>query len=92
MPSYASCLLFELHQFNGTFHVELYYKHERGEDKVPLQPLFIPNCGQKCPLNKLYEIYQDIIPKEDFDTECSLPFAFSPQYDPNSSKGGTAGK
>lgn len=92
MPPYASCLLFELHEINGTFYVELYYKQERGEDKVPLQPLFIPNCGQKCPLSKLYEIYGDIIPTEDFDTECRLPSALPLQRDAKSGSGLTAGE
>lgn len=92
MPSYAACLFFELHQFNGTYHVELYYKQERGEDKVPLQPLFIPNCGEKCPLSKLYELYQEILPTEDFDTECRLPTALPLQRSTNSAGGLTAGK
>lgn len=92
MPSYAACLFFELHQNNGTYHVELYYKQERGEDKVKLQPLFIPNCGQKCPLSKLYEIYQDILPTEDFDTECRLPTALPLQLNINSAGGLTACK
>lgn len=62
----------ELHQSNGTFHIEIYYKRDRGDDKVPLQPLIIPNCGNKCPLHKLNEIYQDILPTKDFETECRL--------------------
>lgn len=90
MPPYSAAIMFELHQINGTFHVELYYKQERGEDLVPLQPLLIPYCGQKCPLNKLYEIYRDIIPTEDFDTECRLSSTL--QLGPMSSSGVTAGK
>lgn len=66
-------MFFELHKFNGTFHVEIYYKHSRGEDVEPLEPLSVPNCGQRCPLEKLYEVYRDVIPTEDFDTECRLP-------------------
>lgn len=85
-------MFFELHQFNGVYHVEIYYKRDRGEDKVPLQPLFIPNCGQKCPLNKFYEIYQDILPTEDFDTECRLPFAYSLLSEIESINGGASGK
>lgn len=73
VPIFASAMFFELHKFNGTFHVEIYYKSYRGEDKVPLEPLSIPNCGTRCPLEKFYEIYQDVIPTEDFDTECRLP-------------------
>lgn len=92
MPTYASCLLFELHQLNGTFHVELYYKRERGDDKVPLEPLEIPNCGKKCPLDKLYEVYKDIIPTEDFDTECRLPTTFSLPHNTKPGSGANAGK
>lgn len=66
-------MFFELHKFNGTFHVEIYYKRSRGEDKVPLEPLSIPQCGKKCPLERFYELYRDVIPTEDFDTECRLP-------------------
>lgn len=73
IPIYASSVFFELHKFNGSFHVEIYYKRDRGEDEVPLKPLFIPNCGEKCPLEKLYEIYNDILPTQDFETECRLP-------------------
>lgn len=92
MPPYSSALMFELHQINETFHVELYYKQDRGEDKVPLEPLFFPNCGQKCPLHQLYEIYRDIIPIEDFDTECRLSSASTLQLDTKFSSGVTAGK
>lgn len=94
MPPYASCLLFELHQINGTFHIELYYKQDRGNDKVPLQPLSIPNCGNnnKCPLSKLYEIYRDILPTEDFDTECRLPSTLPLQHNTKSASVLTAGK
>lgn len=92
MPTYASCLLFELHQLNGTFYVELYYKRDRGEDEVPLEPLVIPNCGKSCPLSKFYEIYEDIIPTEDFDTECRLPSTISLSYDTKSTSGVTASK
>lgn len=66
-------MFFELHKSNDEYHVEIYYKSYRGEDPVPLEPLSIPNCGKKCPLEKLYEIYKDILPTEDFDTECHVP-------------------
>lgn len=73
IPQYGSCIFFELHKFNGTFHIEIYYKRYRGEDLEPLEPLSIPNCGKKCPLDRLYKIYRDILPTGDFDTECRLP-------------------
>lgn len=62
--------------------MEIYYKMEPGEDKLPLEPLYIPNCGQRCPLNKIFEMYQDILPTEDFDTECRLQSTFtSPKFE-----------
>lgn len=81
MPPYSACLFLELHHFNGTFHIEIFYKRDRGEENVSLQPIVIPNCGRKCPLSKLNDIYRDVIPTGDFETECRLP---SPINDSNS--------
>lgn len=68
--------MIELHKSNGIFHVEIFYKKNRGEDAEPLEPLTIPNCGKQCPIEKFFEIYEDIIPTDDFETECrSLEFA-----------------
>lgn len=73
MPGYTSCVFLELHDVNGNFHVEIYYKRDHGEDKKPLEPLYIPNCGTKCPLYRLYEIYKDVIPSDEYDVECRIP-------------------
>ncbi|XP_031621877.1 lysosomal acid phosphatase-like [Contarinia nasturtii] len=70
-PTYSSSLFFELHKTGDKFHIEIYYKHERGNDKVPLKPLNI-RCGIKCSLDAFYGAYNDIIPTKDFDTECKL--------------------
>lgn len=32
----------------------------------------IPNCGSKCPLNKWYEQYKDILPTRSYEEECQL--------------------
>lgn len=69
IPSYSSSIFFELHKFNGSFYVDIFYKPF--EDTEPTK-LFIPNCDEKCPLNKIYELYRDIIPTEDFNTECRI--------------------
>lgn len=37
-----------------------------------LPPLNITGCGTKCPLDKFYQLFDDIIPKQDFETECKL--------------------
>lgn len=48
--------------------MEIYYKREHSDDRARLEPLDMPNCGQKCPLDKLFELYQDDLPTEDFET------------------------
>lgn len=72
IPPYASCLFFELHESQDVYHIEIFYKRNRGEDVQPLEPLYIPNCGKKCSLSKFYKIYKNIIPTEDIHTECSV--------------------
>lgn len=72
--------------------MEIYYRNYHGNDKTALKPLFIPNCGQKCPLNKLFEIYQDVIPTKDFDTECRLPQDIHKQISSSNLNTGKTGK
>ncbi|XP_031617001.1 prostatic acid phosphatase-like [Contarinia nasturtii] len=69
IPPYSSCVFFELHRNKGKYHIEVYYKRDRGVDKRPLQPLRL-RCGPKCPLNEFYDKYNDIIPTKSFDEEC----------------------
>lgn len=39
-----------------------------GEDPA----LMIPDCGTKCPLEKLYELYKDWLPTQSSEKECKL--------------------
>ncbi|XP_031617280.1 prostatic acid phosphatase-like isoform X2 [Contarinia nasturtii] len=71
IPPYSSCVFFELHKTGENYHIEIYYKKERGADKRPLQPLKL-RCGTMCPLNEFYKAYNDILPTGDYDTECKL--------------------
>lgn len=34
--------------------------------------LNIPNCGIKCPLDKWYELYENVMPTQSFIEECKL--------------------
>lgn len=34
--------------------------------------LNIPNCGEQCPLFKLYKLYDDVLPRESYEEECEL--------------------
>lgn len=47
--------------------VQIFYKNTTEDPRA----MYIPNCGISCPLEKLYRIYNDIIPGN-FDEECRL--------------------
>lgn len=65
MPPYASSVLFELHETNGTHTLKIFYKKT---DEADL--LDVPNCGKSCPLDKFQIIYNDIIPTKSYSEEC----------------------
>ncbi|XP_053680099.1 prostatic acid phosphatase [Anopheles nili] len=68
-PPFAACVMFELRQPSdgGQSYVQIFYKNTTAE---PLQ-LVIPGCGSSCSLDKMFEIYDSILPK-DWDSECQL--------------------
>ncbi|XP_031636521.1 uncharacterized protein LOC116349294 [Contarinia nasturtii] len=66
IPPYASSLLCELYKSNDSFYIQLFYRKSNEENPTPLN---IPNCGTKCPIDKFYELFDDILPT-DFETEC----------------------
>ncbi|XP_054734328.1 prostatic acid phosphatase [Anastrepha obliqua] len=67
-PGYTACLLFELRldEHNKPF-VSIFYKNTTTEATL----LSIPKCGVACPLEQLFEIYQDILPAN-WEQECKL--------------------
>lgn len=67
LPSYASSVHIELYQNDKNEHyVQLFYRNH--EEEI-LPPITIPNCGTKCPLQRMYEIYSELIPG-DYHSEC----------------------
>ncbi|XP_031627358.1 testicular acid phosphatase homolog [Contarinia nasturtii] len=71
VPPFASSVHLELYKNGEQEHyIQIFY---RKSDEEVLLPLNIPNCGEKCSLNQLYKLYNDIIPDRDHDTECRLP-------------------
>lgn len=71
LPPFASCVMFELHRINREYFIQIFYKKKPSK---PAMPLFIPNCGVNCPLEKFRRIYQSLIPTGDYDTECALKY------------------
>ncbi|XP_053698567.1 prostatic acid phosphatase-like [Sabethes cyaneus] len=67
-PPFAACLLFELRaSSSGVPYVSIYYRDSAAEP----EPLYIPRCGKHCPLQKLIELYQHLLPNH-WDQECLL--------------------
>lgn len=69
LPPYASCLLFELYEANANHYIQIFYKKST---EVDIPALRIPNCGYKCPLEKVFELYDGILPTQSYDKECEL--------------------
>lgn len=69
-PPYTASILFELYKSTANgYYIQLFYKNSTNENLVPLN---IPNCGQKCSLEKFRRIYEEIIPINGFENECKL--------------------
>lgn len=65
----AASLHFELYKNNeSAYYVQIFLR--KYEEEYPIA-MNIPGCGEKCPLNQLYKLIEDIIPG-DFDTECEV--------------------
>lgn len=69
IPPFTACLFFELYKTNASYYVQIFYKNSI-DTNIPA--LTIPNCGTKCPLDKLYKLYEDILPTRSFNEECKL--------------------
>lgn len=59
----------ELYEHNDDPYVQIFY---RNTTETNIKPLEVPNCGTKCPLSKIYDLYDDILPTGSFDEESSL--------------------
>lgn len=66
----AACLMFELHELNGQYYIKIWYKKSPTSNKREL--LEIPDCGYLCPLDKMYDLYANILPTVDYYTACKI--------------------
>lgn len=64
MPTYSTCIFFELYKNKTDYYFQVFYRNTTTAANVPA--LIIPNaeCGRKCSLEKWFEVYKDILPKE----------------------------
>lgn len=65
-PPYAATILLEMRKHKKQALISVYYKTS---NEIP-RPIEIPGCGIQCPLAKMYDLYNDVIP-EDWETECN---------------------
>lgn len=71
MPPFAASIHLELFKRDDNYFVQFFYRKDNSEY---LPPINIPNCGLVCPLEKLFEMYQDILPAENetYELLCRL--------------------
>lgn len=68
---YAAALLFEVHvKKDNQAYLSIAYRRNAGDHHA--ETLIIPGCGYQCPLSRMYELYSDILPTEDFATACRI--------------------
>lgn len=60
--------MFELRKIGVDYFVQIFYRNTTIENP---QALNLPGCGTLCPLKKMIELYDDVLPG-DFDTECRI--------------------
>jgi lysosomal acid phosphatase len=65
-PPYRATVLLELRKLNNKFFVQIFYKNTTAEP----EPQNIPGCGTSCALDKLFDLYSDVMP-EVWEQECN---------------------
>lgn len=74
-PPYRACIMLELREYNNEAFVSVFYKNTTAEPQL----MQIPECGVSCPLKKMYELYEDVLPKN-WESECEDIPTFGSQY------------
>lgn len=62
--------MFELRKLNNDYNLQIFYRTTPTEAPKLLS---IPKCGPVCPLSKMFDLYDKVLPEGDFETECKLP-------------------
>lgn len=66
-PPYRACVMLELREFNGDHFVSIFYKNTTNEPFL----LHINECGKVCSLDKMFDLYADVLP-DDWESECQI--------------------
>lgn len=69
-PPYASSVHLELYKTtDDQYYVQVFYRKSNEEHP---QALNVPGCGSKFSVQQFLDYYKEIIPENDFDSECRL--------------------
>lgn len=74
-PPYTACIMLEMRLIESTPFISVFYKNTTAEPFL----MSIPACGKQCPLERMYELYSDVLPG-DWDAECGMSM-FSMTYE-----------
>lgn len=68
-PPFTACIMLELRQSTSGDepYVSVYYKNSTEEP----EPMAIPTCGKRCPLNQMFAVYSAILP-DNWQRECQV--------------------
>ncbi|KAH8270102.1 hypothetical protein KR018_004062, partial [Drosophila ironensis] len=69
MPRFSALIAFELHQNPETreYFLELYFQNDPEKEPKQLQ---IPGCAKQCPISKLVELIEEILPDAPYEELC----------------------
>lgn len=59
--------MLELRLLNDVPMVQVFYKNTTAEPRL----MVIPKCGESCPLAKMFELYEKVLPGQ-FEDECRM--------------------
>lgn len=70
--NFGASVIFELRRTkSGKYYVQMFY---RNSDTECPSPINIPNCSTRCPLHKMYDLLEHVLPAENetFESFCRL--------------------
>ncbi|EDW76776.1 uncharacterized protein Dwil_GK19458 [Drosophila willistoni] len=70
MLSFSALIAFELHQRNDSdeYFVEIYFQNDPNGELKQMQ---VPGCGKQCPLEKIQELSQNVLPDAPYEQLCT---------------------
>lgn len=61
--------MFESFDFGPTTYMRILFRNS--SFGAIATPLFIPGCGWQCPIERMYELYEKVLPSRTYAGECA---------------------